>query len=184
MSLRPVPKPVSTKTTKGKHQNSTSAVFTCKTNGEWGEEIAFTNLLNLGIEEGIVDSFLAEGGHGRGDGRVDRTYRIKLKPATNYDTRAEAPYVDKSGDVYIFRSRKTLGLYKIGTSTRTQQRIKEVNRHFDEDFERIHSVHSDDAYALEHALHVKYAAVLKVGTKEQFWLTDTHLEEIYALKGD
>lgn len=73
MSLRPVPKPVSTKTTKGKHQNSTSAVFTCKTNGEWGEEIAFTNLLNLGIEEGIVDSFLAEGGHGRGDGAICRT---------------------------------------------------------------------------------------------------------------
>lgn len=152
-----------------------------KFNGKREAAIAFGNGLNLLVEKGILVDFTFDKAVGRKDGEVDQLFRLQLNPATNYDTRAEAPYVDKSGEVYFFRSHKTLGLYKIGTSTRTQQRIKEVNRHFDEDFERIHSVHSDDAYALEHALHVKYAAVLKVGTKEQFWLTDTHLEEIYAL---
>lgn len=109
------------------------------------------------------------------------TLMVEMRPVKRRAERQERPFEDKSGYVYFFRSHKTPGRFKIGTSIHTQQRIGEVNRKFDEDFERIHSVYSDDAYALEQALHKKYAAVLEPGTTEFFRLTDTHLEEIYAL---
>lgn len=146
--------------------------------GHFGSKGALFALINHLREIGAV----SQGSYdGRRDGTVKQTITLNLyKLAKSYATPPEKPIQDKSGRVYLFRSRKTIGRYKIGVGVDVQRRLGQVNRAWDEDFERIHSIYSDDAYALENALHKQYVAVKEEGEKEIFWLTDEMVDEIRA----
>lgn len=152
---------------------------TLKFNGSFGQEKAWANALNFLLAQGLISDFTYEDKHGRKDGEsVDRTYYLDIEGAENYATRAEKKAVDKSGYVYLMRSKKTVGRFKLGTSIHVQQRVGEVNRTFEEEFEQIHSICSDDAYALEQALLKKYEAFREPDSTEFFWFLDQQVDEI------
>lgn len=156
-----------------------------KFNGSREDSIAFSNGLNLLIEAGILKDFTFDKATGRKDGDVDQTFRLQLCPAKHYDTRAEAPYVDKSGDIYVLQSQLNPKKIKVGLSIHVPERVKQVSRKFEEPFKRIHTFHCTNAKARETYVHNELRAQGAVDLgHEMFLAEDRHIDWLRSLPNE
>lgn len=174
MSLRPVPKPI-------KDTTPAEDEATLQVRGGHGAIKAAVNALR---QVGIVST---EPYRNRGDGSVDqKIYFTAYQPAQRYAEQPEAPYVDKSGDIYLMASLDILGKYKLGESIHARQRLGEVIKDYDERF-RIIAIHycSTDRFARETWLKKE---VLKWGAKhlerETYWMSDECVQRFISLPNE
>lgn len=156
-----------------------------KFNGTKEAAIAFGNGLNLLVAKGILKDFTFDKMQGRKDGEVDQIFRLQLQEATNYDTRTEAPYVDKSGDLYVFQSQLEADKVKVGISIHVPVRVQQVSRKFEESFKRIHSVHCTNAKERETWVHnyLREHGAVDLG-HEMFRVKDWHLDWLRSLSNE
>lgn len=156
-----------------------------KFNGTREDAIAFGNGLNHLVELGILKDFTFDKPTGRKDGEVDQIFRLQLKPATSYDTRAEPKHEDKSGDLYVMQSQLDFEVHKVGISIHVPVRVKQVSRTFEEPFKRIHSVHCDNAKQRETWVHdqLRKMGAVDLG-HEKFRLSEQHLAFLYGLENE
>lgn len=158
-----------------------------KFSGDPHKVTATINLLNrLFGNHDLLDLCVEPYQHGRKDGLREQTAYLDIDPERHYDTKAEKALVERPGYVYLFRSNDRIGIYKIGESEdRVLQRVKEVSGKFEEDFERIHSIHCKDRFATESYLH---DLVVEWGAKalgyELFEMTDGQVEKFISLPNE
>lgn len=174
MTLRRVPKPI---------RDDTPDPCEIVLKGHFGSDGALMAVVNILREIGMVKQGRFERCQ---DGTAKQTLTLSVyERASSYATRPEAPYVDKSADIYVMLSENEPDKVKVGLSIHVRVREQQVSRKFEESFKVIHVVHALDAKARETWIHnyLREHGAVDLGS-EQFRIKDWHLDWLRSLPNE
>lgn len=112
-----------------------------------------------------------------------QSFEISMRPATHFEPLIRKDSPERIGYVYVVRGKHT-GRYKVGESEDVDRRILELNRQFNDRFERLAVKHCLDRFAYERYVHQKLIEWGLHIEREIYSMPDEALEWFTALPNE